>query len=75
MSKYVTISVPREVKELLARKKGKSGWGKFLFELYMRAEYARMRESFNKLREVLDEEELNESEKASKEFRERFRIR
>lgn len=75
MSKYVTISVPREVKELLAKKKGKSEWGEFLLELYMRAEHARMKESFNKLREVLSEEELDEIEKASKEFRERFKIR
>lgn len=51
---------------MLARKKGK---------IYMRAEYARMRESFNKLREVLSEEELNKIEKASKEFRKRFKIR
>ncbi|MEM1528027.1 MAG: hypothetical protein QXZ48_08995 [Zestosphaera sp.] len=75
MNKYVTISVPREVKELLARKKGRKDWGKFLLELYMRAEYARMKEGFEKLKELLTEEELSEIVKASEEFRERFKLR
>ncbi|MEM2322823.1 MAG: antitoxin VapB family protein [Desulfurococcaceae archaeon] len=75
MNKYVTISVPREVKELLARKKGRKDWGEFLLELYMRAEYARMKEGFEKLKELLTEEELSEIVKASEEFRERFKLR
>ncbi|MDH5816707.1 MAG: antitoxin VapB family protein [Thermosphaera sp.] len=75
MNKYVTISVPREVKELLARKKGKKDWGDFLLELYMRAEYARMKEGFERLKELLTEEELSEIVKASEEFRERFKLR
>jgi len=75
LNKYVTISVPREVKELLARKKGKKDWGDFLLELYMRAEYARMKEGFERLKELLTEEELSEIVKASEEFRERFKLR
>lgn len=75
MGKYVTISVPREVKELLAKKKGDKDWGRFLLELYMQAESARREESFNKLRELLSEEELDEIAKVSIEFRERFKIR
>lgn len=75
MSKYVTISVPREVKELLARKKGGNEWGKFLLELYMRAEYAGMKESFDELRRQLIEEELDEIARSSKEFREGFKLR
>ncbi|MDH5806769.1 MAG: hypothetical protein QXW62_03030 [Candidatus Methanomethylicaceae archaeon] len=75
MNKYATISVPREVKELLAKKKGKDDWGKFLLELYMKAEYARMKESYDELRKVLTEEELSEILKTSEEFRERFRLR
>jgi len=75
LNKYVTISVPREVKELLARKKGRKDWGEFLLELYMRAEYARMKEGFEKLKELLTEEELSEIVKASEEFRERFKLR
>lgn len=75
MSKYVTISVPRDVKELLARKKGNKDWGSFLLELYVMAEHARKRESFNELRELLSDEELDEILKASKEFRERFKLR
>lgn len=74
VSKYVTISVPREVKELLAKRKGKSEWGEFLLELYKKAEYARMKESFDELRRQLTEEELNEIERASREFRERFKL-
>ncbi|MEM4481528.1 MAG: antitoxin VapB family protein [Desulfurococcaceae archaeon] len=75
MSKYVTISVPREVRELLSKKKGSKDWGQFLLELYMRAENARMKESFNKLKELLSDDELDEIMRTSEEFRERFRLR
>lgn len=69
------MSVPKDVKEILARKKGKSDWGEFLLELYMRAEYARMKENYDELRKLLSAEELDGILESSREFRERLRIR
>lgn len=75
MSKYATISVPKEVRELLARKKGRKEWGEYLLELYAMAERARVAEGLGELRKLLTEAELDEILRASKEFREGFRLR
>lgn len=75
MSKYATISVPKEVRELLARKKGRKEWGEYLLELYTMAERARVAEGLGELRKLLTEAELDEILRASKEFREGFRLR
>ncbi|MBS7641428.1 MAG: hypothetical protein QXJ19_07770 [Candidatus Bathyarchaeia archaeon] len=38
MRKYVTISVPADVKRVLERAKGKREWREFLLSLYVKAE-------------------------------------
>lgn len=75
MSKYASISVLREVKELLEREKGNKDWSNFLLELYMEAKSSKSRSAFEKLRRLLTEEDLNNIEKSSKEFREGFELR
>jgi predicted CopG family antitoxin len=75
LSKYASISVLREVKELLEREKGNKDWSNFLLELYMEAKSSKSRSAFEKLRRLLTEEDLNNIEKSSKEFREGFELR
>jgi predicted CopG family antitoxin len=75
LSRYASISVLREVKELLEREKGNKDWSNFLLELYMEAKSSKSRSAFEKLRRLLTEEDLNNIEKSSKEFRERFELR
>ncbi|AGT35812.1 MULTISPECIES: antitoxin VapB family protein [Thermofilum] len=75
MSRYASISVLREVKELLEREKGNKDWSNFLLELYMEAKSSKSRSAFEKLRRLLTEEDLNNIEKSSKEFREGFELR
>jgi predicted CopG family antitoxin len=75
LSRYSSISVLREVKELLEREKGNKDWSNFLLELYMEAKSSKSRSAFEKLRRLLTEEDLNNIEKSSKEFREGFELR
>ena len=75
MGRYTTISVLREVKELLAKEKGNRNWSEFLLELYREARTARARRAFEELRRMLSDEELKEIAGSSIEFRERFRLR
>ena len=75
MSKYATISLLREVKELLEREKGNKDWSNFLLELYMEARANKSRSAFEKLRQLLTEEDLKIIEKSSREFREKFKLR
>jgi predicted CopG family antitoxin len=75
LSRYASISVLREVKELLEREKGNKDWSNFLLELYMEAKSSKSRSAFEKLRRLLTEEDLNNIEKSSKEFREGFELR
>ena len=72
---YVTISVPRKVKEILEKVKGKDSWGDFLLKLY--GEYMRLKraKAFNELKSTLSTEELENIEKSMREFREKFRLR
>lgn len=41
VSKYATISVPREVKKILEEAKGNLEWGKFLLSFYKEAKRLR----------------------------------
>jgi predicted CopG family antitoxin len=75
LSKYATISLLREVKELLEREKGDKDWSNFLLELYMEARANKSRSAFEKLRQLLTEEDLKSIEKSSREFREKFKLR
>ena len=73
--RYITISVPVEVKELLERGKGDLDWGEYLTLLYREYEYNRRLRAFNRLRSLLSESELDVVEEEFREFRRRFRFR
>ena len=75
MRKYVTISVLREVKELLERDRGGSDWSEYLLRLYNEVKELRARLALEELRRLLSDEELDEILRSSREFRERFRLR
>ena len=75
MRKYVTISVLREVKELLEKEKGGRGWSEFLLELYREAKTVRARTAFEELRRLLSEEDLERMSESSGAFRRGFRLR
>ncbi|MGC9010218.1 MAG: antitoxin VapB family protein [Sulfolobales archaeon] len=75
MRRYTTISVLKEVKDLLAKDKGDMDWSSFLLDLYREAKRGRAKESFNELRRLLSDEDLESVIKSSEEFRRRFRFR
>jgi predicted CopG family antitoxin len=74
LGRYATISVLREVKELLSREKGDRDWSSFLLELYREARRGRAREAFSGLRDILGPEDLESIARASRKFREGFRL-
>ena len=73
--KYITISVPRKVKDLLEKGKGDMDWGEYLMLLYR--EYDRIRRiyAFRELRKILSEEEIKEIGNKLNMFRKQFRLR
>jgi hypothetical protein len=75
MSKYQTISVPKEVKAALEKAKGDKEWGEYLLNLKKEAEDARHIGASQKLRELLTDEDLDKMRRASREFRENFELR
>jgi len=75
VKKYVTISVLREVKELLEKEKKNRDWSEFLLELYREAKLYRAKSAFEELRRLLDEKELENIIRSSEEFRRRFKFR
>ncbi len=75
MRKYVTISVLREVKELLEKEKGDRDWSSYLLDLFNSVKELRARVAFEELRRILDEKDLEEIIRSSKDFRERFKLR
>ncbi|MCC6054196.1 MAG: hypothetical protein LM589_02630 [Thermosphaera sp.] len=75
MKKYVTISVIKEVKDLLERDKGRRDWSSYLLELYRKVKEAEAESSFNELRKLLSREDLERILESSREFRERFKLR
>jgi predicted CopG family antitoxin len=74
LGRYATISVLREVKELLSREKGDRDWSSFLLELYREARRGRAREAFSGLRDILSPEDLESIARASRKSREGFRL-
>jgi predicted CopG family antitoxin len=72
MSKYVTISVPAEVKERLEKAKGNKEWGEFLLELYTERRILKSKKAFDELASILTKEDLKAIAESSKEFREKF---
>lgn len=75
MSRYSTISVPEEVKAVLEKRKGDKDWGQYLLELYDAAEEEKRRRAFEKMREMLTEEDYENMRRSSEEFRERLKLR
>jgi hypothetical protein len=75
VKKYVTISVTKEVKDLLERDKGRRDWSSYLLELYRKVKEAEAEYSFNELRKLLSREDLERILESSREFRERFKLR
>ena len=74
MSNYSTISVPGDVKKTLEEAKGDKDWGSYLLELYTEADKARRSNAFNKLADILTDDDLRSIEDSSKEFREKLKI-
>jgi predicted CopG family antitoxin len=72
MSKYVTISVPVEVKERLEKAKGNKEWGEFLLELYTERRLLKSKIAFEELANLLTEEDIKGMVESSEEFREKF---
>jgi len=75
LGKYVTISVPADVKRLLEKVKGRDEWGKFLLNLYAEVKRLKSKRAFEELASTLTEEDLKAILESSKEFRERFAFR
>lgn len=75
LRKYVTISVPADIKNLLEKAKGKDEWGEFLLKLYVEVKRLKSKKAFEELASTLTNEDLKAILKSSKEFRERFTFR
>jgi predicted CopG family antitoxin len=75
LGKYVTISVPADVKRLLEKVKGRDEWGKFLLNLYGEVKRLKSKRAFEELASTLTDEDLKAILESSKELRERFAFR
>jgi len=75
LGKYVTISVPAQVKNLLEKAKGKDEWGEFLLNLYTEVKRLKSKKAFEELANTLTKEDLKAIAESSKEFRKRFEFR
>jgi predicted CopG family antitoxin len=72
MGKYVTISVPVDVKEQLEKAKGNKEWGDFLLELYTERRLLKSKKAFEELSTLLTDEDIKSITESSEEFREKF---
>ena len=75
LSKYVTISVPVEIKKRLEEMKGDKDWGEFLLETCSEGQKVKSKKALKKLRQLLSDEDLEAIRQSSKEFRENFKLR
>lgn len=75
MNGYSTISVPEEVKRILEEGKGTREWGEYLLDLYKEAKISKRTAAFERLVDLLNEEDLKQIEKSSNKFREDFILR
>jgi predicted CopG family antitoxin len=75
LGKYVTISVPVDVKKLLEKAKGRDEWGSFLLKLYTEVKRLRSKRAFDELANTLSDEDLKAIIESSREFRKRFAFR
>lgn len=74
LKRYVTISVPLEVKRILEEVKGGEEWGDFLLNLYAEVQRLRGERAFRELAGMLTEEDLKAILESRREFREGFRF-
>ena len=75
LGKYVTISVPVDVKKLLEKAKGRDEWGSFLLKLYVEVKRFKSRKAFEELASTITDEDLKAIIDSSREFRQRFAFR
>jgi len=75
LGKYVTISVPADIKKVLEEAKGENEWGEFLLNLYAEVKRLRSEEAFKQLARTLTDKDLKAIIESSKEFRKRFAFR
>jgi len=75
MKKYVTISIPLEVKKILEEVKGDEEWGAFLLKLYTEFKRLKSLEAFQNLKKTLTEEDLRSILESIEEFRSEFSFR
>ena len=71
----MTISVPKQIKELLEKGKGNLDWGDYLSLLYKEYDRSRRVNSFNRLKNLLSEKEVERIKEEAREFRRQFRLR
>lgn len=62
------------MKERLESIKGEKDWNTFLEELYLQKRRSKGRNSLTKLRELLDDREIDRITESSKRFRKEFKI-
>lgn len=74
MVRLTTISVPEAVKSRLEKLKGNREWGEYLIWLVETVEEAKRQRSYKKLRDLLNDEDIENIRDSSKRFREEFII-
>lgn len=74
MADETTITLRRSMKERLESIKGEKDWNTFLEELYLQKRRSKGRNSLTKLRELLDDREIDRITESSKRFRKEFKI-
>ena len=75
MADETTITLKKSTKERLESIKGEKDWNAFLEELYLQKRRSKGRTSMTKLRELLDDKDLDRITESSKKFRKEFKIR
>jgi len=75
VKKYATISVLKDVKEMLEKEKGDRDWSNYLLSLVTELKELKARIAFEELRRTLDPEDLERISKSSEEFRKGFVLR
>ena len=72
LPRYVTISVPINVKKKLEKLKGDLEWGEFLMKLCEEYERLKREKAFRELISILSDADLKRIEEESKKFRRGF---
>ena len=70
-----TITLKKSTKNRLAALKGERDWNSFLEELYLQKRKKEGTDSLAKMRELLDNEDLDKILSSSRRFRKEFKLR